>query len=275
VTAADLPRLRLHGRTALVTGAAGGIGQAVSRRLADEGATVICADLNEVAVRESARNLGNSSVGIALDVADETGVRGVIELAERLGGLDVLCNVAGIAGPQVPAEHTAVEDWDLTFAVNTRGPFLLCKHAARQLRRKRGNIINVASALALIGWRSESAYGPSKAGLVQFTKSAALDLAPDIRVNAVLPGAVRTPMITSILEGSADQEATLAAYGAIHPYGSKLLQPSAIADAVIFLASDDASFITGACVPVDAGLLATGRSAAERHGNGEHALEVP
>lgn len=264
---------RLEGRVALVTGAAGGIGQAVAATLAAAGAKVICVDLDGLGASDTADQVGGGSIGLALDVADEKAVADVFAHVRRAGTLDILCNVAGIAGPQVPAEHTSVDEWDQTFAVNTRGTFLMTKHATSLLRSSQGTIINIASALAMIGWRSESAYGPSKAAVVQFTKSAALDLAPDIRVNCVLPGAVLTPMITSVLDGSADLESALVEYGSAHPYGGRLLSPQTIADAVLFLASDDASFITGAALPVDAGMLATGRSAVDATGNGAHAVK--
>lgn len=272
MTACSVESRRLAGKTALVTGAAGGIGSTVAELLAREGARVVCADYDGGAAARIAESIGASAVGVALDVSDEIRVGQTIARVADRYGLDILCNIAGIAGPQVPADHTDVDEWDATFAVNARGTFLMIKHAVHHLRERRGSIVNIASALAMIGWRSESAYGPSKAAVVQMTKSAALDFAPEVRVNAVLPGAVRTPMITSVLEGSADMEETLTSYGSIHPYGKRLLDPSAIANAVLFLVSDDASFITGACVPVDAGMLATGRSADGGHGNGDHAL---
>lgn len=253
---------RLAGRVVLITGAAGGIGSAIARRMALEGARIVCADLDEGFVTALATELGGGSVGHHLDVSDEASVASLFSKVNDWDGLDVVCNVAGIAGPQVSAEHTSTRDWDRTFAVNTRGTFLVTRHAIPHLRRTSGNIINIASALAMIGWRSESAYGPSKAAVVQFTKSAALDLAPEIRVNCILPGAVMTPMITSVLADSRDPDAALRQYGSIHPYGGALLPPDAIADAAVFLASDDAGFITGVALPIDAGMLASGRNTA-------------
>lgn len=116
--------------------------------------------------------------------------------------------------------------------------------------------MNIASALAFIGLRQEAAYGPSKAGVVQLTKGMALDYAPDVRVNAVCPGAVRTDMIVSVLE-EGDREQLLAEYGQIHPLYRRLAEPEEIADAVLFLASPDASYITGVALCVDGGLVAS------------------
>jgi len=248
---------RLAGRTAIVTGAGRGLGAAIAARLGEEGAWVACADVDGAAARRTAATLAAGGEGFAMDVTDESAVHDVIgRVVTTRGALHVLVNNAGIAGPQHPAGDTDLAEWEHTLRVNLTGTFLVAKHAVGHLRRSRGAIVNIASALALMGWRNESAYGPSKAGVVQLTKGMALDYAPDVRVNAVLPGAVRTPMIESVLPDG-DRDALLAEYGTIHPLHRRLAEPREIADAVLFLASDDASFITGAALPVDAGLLAT------------------
>lgn len=250
---------RMRHLVAVVTGAGSGIGAATAARLAEEGARVACVDQHLETAAITAEVVGGSSFAVAADVADEgqveTAVRAVVE---DLGGIDVLVNCAGIAGPQGTALETPADGWDRTHAVNLRGTFLMCRAAIPFIRERRGTIVNVASALAFVGWPGESAYGPSKAGVVQLTKGLALDFAPDVRVNCVCPGAVRTPMITQVLEGSPDMEAALAEYGAIHPLHRRLAQPREIADAVLFLASADASFITGVALPVDGGFLAGG-----------------
>ncbi len=248
---------RLSGRTALVTGAGRGIGQAIALRLAGEGAWVACVDVDADAAAETAAALDDHGAALAADVGDETSVRQVVtEVRARRGGLDVLVNNAGIAGPQHPVGDTDLAAWERTLQVNLTGTFLLAKHCVELLRCARGCIVNVASALALVGWPDECAYGPSKAGVVQLTKGMALDYAPAIRVNAVCPGAVRTPMIESVL-ADGEREALLAEYGRIHPLHGRLAEPEEIADAVLFLASDDAAFITGVALPVDAGLTAS------------------
>jgi NAD(P)-dependent dehydrogenase (short-subunit alcohol dehydrogenase family) len=247
---------RLEGRTALVTGAGRGIGAAIARRLSGEGAWVGCLDLDGTTAEATVAGLSGPGRALAADVSDEAAVRDALgTVLEERGGLDIVVNDAGIAGPQHPAGDTPLAEWERTLAVNLTGAFLVSKHAVAALTRSRGCIVNVASALAFIGLRGESAYGPSKAGLVQLTKGMALDYAPHVRVNAVCPGAVRTDMIVSVLPGG-DREAGLAEYGRIHPLHRRLAAPEEIADSVLFLASDDASFITGAALLADAGLTA-------------------
>lgn len=248
---------RFAGLTAVVTGAGRGIGAAVASRLAAEGARVACLDIDSTASAATARAIGGRAIAVATDIANEADVAAAVDRVTAAGGIDVLVNNAGIAGPQYAARDTPVEDWDHTLAVNLRGTFLMVKHALPSLLERGGNIVNIASALALVGWRQESAYGASKAAVVQFTKSVALDYAPRVRANCVCPGAVRTPMITSVLEGSPDMEKALADYGQIHPLHRRLAWPEEIADAVLFLASADASFITGAVLPVDGGFTAS------------------
>jgi NAD(P)-dependent dehydrogenase (short-subunit alcohol dehydrogenase family) len=253
---------RMTGRVAIVTGSASGIGHAISVRLAEEGARVACLDVDASGAAVTAAEIGGRSFPVGADVADEDQVRAAVhEVAEVAGAIDVLVNNAGVAGPQERAEATSAEGWDRTHAVNLRGAFLLAKHAVAHLVQRQGAIVSIASALAFVGWPSECSYGPSKAGVVQLTKGLALDYAPSVRVNCVCPGAVRTPMITSVLEGAPHMEAALADYGQIHPLRRRLALPREIADAVLFLASDDASFITGAALPVDGGFLAGGHGA--------------
>jgi NAD(P)-dependent dehydrogenase (short-subunit alcohol dehydrogenase family) len=169
------------------------------------------------------------------------------------GRLDVVVNNAGIAGPQTPAGTTPLNEWQRTLDINLTGAFLVCKHALPMLIASRGNIVNVASALALVAKTDEAAYQASKAGLVQLTRTLALDYAASVRANCVCPGAVRTNMIEGVLPAGADVETALAEYGRIHPLYRRLARPEEIADAVLFLASDDASLVTGASLFVDGG----------------------
>ncbi|GAA3655825.1 SDR family oxidoreductase [Nocardioides ginsengisoli] len=249
---------RLDGKVALVTGAAQGIGAAVAGLFLAEGARVVGVDLNGERLRDAwpDRDAGRM-LTVAADVSVEQDVvRAVSAATDAFGTVDVLVNVAGVAGPQSAAGDTPVEDWDHTQAVNLRGTFLTVKHCLPHLVERQGSIVNIASALALVGWPQEAAYGPSKAGVVQFTRGVALDYAPYVRSNCVCPGAVRTPMITAVLEGHPDPEQALAEYGSIHPLTGRLAEPMEIARAVLFLASDDASFVTGVALPVDGGFTA-------------------
>jgi NAD(P)-dependent dehydrogenase (short-subunit alcohol dehydrogenase family) len=248
---------RLRDRTIIVTGAARGIGQAIARRLSEEGAFVTIADVDFKAATEALQGLAGTGMAVAMDVTDEASVeRGIAEVVAMRGGLDALVNNAGISGPQEPLGTTDTTGWRRTLEVNLTGPFLCSRAALPYLIASKGTVIHMASALAFMGLRGECAYGPTKAGIVQLTKGMALDYAGSIRVNCVCPGAVRTPMLEAYAAPGQDIEALMHELGGIHPLHRRLADPREIADAVVFLASDDASLITGAAVLVDAGLLA-------------------
>jgi NAD(P)-dependent dehydrogenase (short-subunit alcohol dehydrogenase family) len=245
---------RMLGKTALVTGAGSGIGRAVAQRFAEEGAWVACVDMNLQAARETCAMLAHGGQAMAADVSVEADVeRALQQVNSSRATLDVVVNSAGIAGPQVAAALTPLDGWRRTLDVNLTGTFLVCKHALPVLITSRGNIVNVASALALVAKADEAAYHASKAGVVQLSRSMAMDYAATVRVNCVCPGAVRTPMIESVLPPGLDKEQALAEYGKIHPLHQRLAFPREIADAILFLASDDASLITGVAMAVDAG----------------------
>jgi 2-keto-3-deoxy-L-fuconate dehydrogenase len=241
---------RFGDRVALVTGAAKGIGRAVALRLAAEGAQVVALDRDAAALEELVAAGG--VVGTEVDVSDAEALRAAISEA---GPLDVLVNNAGVQRPGV-VDELPLEDWDLLHAVNVRAAFVAIAAATQSLVARRGAIVNVASVDGLVAEGGVAAYSAAKAGLVNLTRGAALDLAArGVRVNAVCPGMVDTPMLRSFLDEGPGPEAQLAARLRRVPLG-RLVSPEEVASAVAFLASAEASAITGATLVVDNGLTA-------------------
>jgi len=238
---------RFEGARALVTGAGSGIGAAVGRRLAEAGATVTLADIALEPVEELARELGPRARGVQLDVRDEE------QVAPAMADLDLLVNVAGI-GSTTTAPETPLEVWEDVFAVNARGTFLCCKHAIPGMAaRGRGSIVNVASVAALVGLRNRAAYCAAKGAVVALTRALAVDHVSDgIRVNAVCPGTVDSPWVRRLVEEAGE---SLDALRERQPMG-RLGTPNEIADAVAYLASDAAGFVTGSVLVIDGGLTA-------------------
>lgn len=220
---------------ALVTGAASGIGAAVARKLAGDGYEVVATDLTA----------GDGIV--ALDVRDES------QVAEVVRDVDVLVNVAGI-GSTTSAPATSLDVWEGVFAVNARGTFLCCKHAIPgMVARGGGAIVNVASVAALVGLRNRAAYSASKGAVVALTRALAVDhVADGIRVNAVCPGTVDSPWVRRLVDESGE---SIDALRARQPMG-RLGTPDEIADAVAYLVSDRAAFVTGSLLVIDGGLTA-------------------
>jgi NAD(P)-dependent dehydrogenase (short-subunit alcohol dehydrogenase family) len=253
---------RFTGRVALVTGAGAGIGAAVARGFAAEGAVVALADRDgdaAEAVAAELRSGGARTTALAVDVrrADETR-RAVEDCVAELGGLDVLVNAAGVVRyAELPDLDEA--DWDLQLDTNLKGVFLLSRAAIPVMRERGGGaIVNFSSVQAVASQPLVAAYAASKAGVVALTKTMAIDHGRDgIRVNCVLPGSVRTPMLRQGGELFApdDPEGELERWGAQHPIG-RLIEPEEVARVVLFLASDDASAVTGAPVLTDGGLAA-------------------
>jgi NAD(P)-dependent dehydrogenase (short-subunit alcohol dehydrogenase family) len=232
--------MRLDGKRALVTGGGSGIGAAVARRLAAEGAEVVVADLAPDAV---AHELGVQA--LELDVRDET------KVADSMTDLDVLVNAAGI-GSTTNAPDTPVEVWENVFAVNARGTFLCCKHAIPgMVDRGAGSIVNVASVAALVGLRNRAAYSASKGAVLALTRALAVDhVADGIRINAVAPGTVDSPWVRRLVEEVGE---SLDALRARQPLG-RLGTPDEIADAILYLLT--AEFVTGSVLVIDGGLTA-------------------
>lgn len=245
---------RFAGRAAVVTGAASGIGRAAAIRLASEGATVACLDVNISAARETAEMIvasGGKAIGYACDVSDPVQVEASAHavLAE-FGDPDVVCNIAGVVS-QAPIEELTLEEWRRVLDINLTGTFLVCRAFFPALVRSRGCIVNTGSRLGVQGRPHRAAYGASKAGVHLLTKSLALEFADrGVRVNAVLPGATRTGIARAAWEKSPSAPRTVAH----SPLG--MAEPEEIAAAIAFIASDEMRFMTGSIVAVDGGVTA-------------------
>jgi meso-butanediol dehydrogenase / (S,S)-butanediol dehydrogenase / diacetyl reductase len=243
---------RLHQRVAAVTGAADGIGYAIAERLAAEGAQVALLDINDP--RPAADKF--NALGVQVDVCDHKQVRAALQaVVDHYGRLDILVNNAGIDGDATPAADYPVEVYQRVIAVNLNGVFHGLRYGIPHLLANGGGaIINIASGAAVKAIPGLSPYCASKAGVVALTRTTAVEYAPHgIRINAVLPGAIETPLLAQVMAHSPDVIGVMAAQ---HPLG-RIGVPREIASAVAFLASDDASFITGVALPVDGGFAAT------------------
>lgn len=246
-----------EGRVAVVTGAAHGIGRATALAFGREGAAVVVSDHGEAgeAVAEEIRAGGGQAGFVLADVSRAEDVERLIREAEaRFGRIDCLFNNAGIEGEQAPTAETSLENWDRVIAVNLSGVFYGMKYAIPALLRAGGGaIVNNASVAGLVGFAGAAAYTASKGGVVQLTRSAALEYATrGIRVNCVCPGVIDTPMVERVIQGNA---AVRDALSSMQPLG-RMGTPEEIAETVLFLCSDAASFITGGVFPVDGGYVA-------------------
>jgi NAD(P)-dependent dehydrogenase (short-subunit alcohol dehydrogenase family) len=243
---------RLEGKVAIVTGAGSGIGWAAARRFAAEGARVVCADVSGREV-EAASTIGDAAIALHVDVANAADVARMVDAAEQeFGALDVLFNNAGFGGPHRPIVEVDEADFDALIGVNLKGVFLGMKHAIPvMLRTGGGSIVNTASAAGLVGWKGLAVYAAAKGGVVQMTKSAALDYADTgVRINAICPGMT----YTGLAGASPDAEPPSGEHlpTPMKRWGS----PHELAAAALFLASDESSFITGVAIPVDGGYVA-------------------
>ena len=241
----------LDGALALVTGAARGIGWSTAIRLQQAGAKVVIADRNAEAVKQAAARLG--MVDVALDIAQEAEVEGVVGTIEReLGPIGILVNCAGTLQNTEPPETLSMATWDRIVDVHLRGTFMMNRAVGgRMAARGKGSIVTIASTAGM-GSTPLHAYAPAKAGLISQTECLAAEWGPrGVRVNAVSPGFVPTPGVTRGFEAHLLDPVTLAAASAL----GRLVRPEEVADAVLFLCSDMASAITGVNLPVDAGWL--------------------
>jgi len=244
--------LRLAGKTALITGAAGGIGAEIARRFREEGAAVFVGDVKRAEGEKTAASLG--AVFVPLDVTSEESWKAALAaVVKRAGRLDILVNNAGI-NVRKNIEEMEVESFDAMFAVNVRGPFLGIKHALPVMRAAGGGVIlNMSSICGLVGHKyTNETYTATKGAVTLLTKSVAVRYAKDhIRCNSVHPSTVETALVQAMLQ---DPERRAERLGEV-PLG-RLASVTDVANAVVYLASDEAAFVNGAAIPVDGGLTA-------------------
>jgi NAD(P)-dependent dehydrogenase (short-subunit alcohol dehydrogenase family) len=250
---------RLLGKSAVVTGAAAGIGRATAELFAREGARLVVADINTdglSALRDSLEDVTGDVAVVTADVSKPEDVRRMIDVAvERYGRLDIAVANAGII-PLASVVEATLDDWDEVMAIDGRGMFLTCKYAIEQMMTSGGgSIVCLSSISGVAGQPRQSTYGPAKFVASGLTKHLAVEWAgKGIRVNAVAPGTINTERVQRLPQEPGGIE-YLEAVKAAHPMG-RLGEPSEVAKAILFLASDEASFITGAILPVDGGFLA-------------------
>lgn len=255
---------RLAGRTALVTGGGSGIGRATALRFAAEGASLAVLDLHAEAADgtvELVRAAGGHAVAVCADVADASAVEAAFEAAvAHLGALDVLVNNAGVFGGSGTVADADEGEWDRCMAVNVKGVYLCSRAALRHVDPARGwaSIVNIASVAGLVAVGHAAAYCASKGAVLALTRAMAEDLAPrQVRVNAICPGTVYTPLSEPLLalRGGGDLGRGVGLTVVKYPIG-RLGEPYEIANVALFLASDEASFLTGSIVTADGGMTA-------------------
>ena len=243
---------RLDGLTALVTGGASGIGEAICRRLTWSGASVIIADVDKARADKLSAELDGSSV-VKLDITDEAGVKTAFAAIPKL---DILVNNAGI-GLVASVEETTTEDFQRLFKVNVEGTFYVTKAAIPLLIASGGNIVNIASVAGVKGFRRRFAYCATKGAVLAMTKQLALEYAGKVRVNAICPGTTDTPFVDAYVQKyhAHEVDKIRAELNARQPVG-RLGRPDEMADLALYLASREAGFVTGSFMFIDGGTLA-------------------
>jgi NAD(P)-dependent dehydrogenase (short-subunit alcohol dehydrogenase family) len=247
--------MRMHAKVALITGAGSGIGRATALRLAVEGARIACADRDAEGAAETARLIGTQggeAIALNVDVTNETAcAQMVADTLARFGLLTTLVNSAGVR-PERPDPAPAFAEWQRVVEVNLTGTYLCARAALPALTDSGvGSIVNLASIYGLVGGSTGPAYAASKGAIVNLTRQMAIDWAPRVRVNCVCPAVIETPMTAGLRVDPAWAERVLNRYP-LRRFG----QPEEIAAAILYLASDEAAFVTGVALPVDGGFTA-------------------
>ena len=257
----------LEGKVVLITGAGQGIGEATAQRMAKEGAKVVVSDVNEEtgsAVADRLREQGGEAVFVRADVASSADVKALMEATkEAFGGLDVLHNNAGVHETNFTAEARSDQldeaIWDKVIGINLKGTWMCSKYAAPLLAEAGGGVIvNAASIGGLVGYPMGSAYGPSKAGVIQLTRVMAIELAPQgTRVNSYSPGNTDTPMVQKYYESGSPEERRMVMQQLLGTHlMPRMPEPREVANVVVFLAGDESSMVTGSNFVIDAGTTA-------------------
>lgn len=249
--------MKLNGKVMIVTGAAKGIGLGCATVCAQHGAAVVLADIDEAVGRHATQLLsdqGHRTLFQVCDVTDETAIQALItQTIETFGQLDCLINNAGWHPPAMEIDDTGVEDFERLLRLNLTSAFMAIKYAVPHLRKTRGSIINMSSEVGLIGQGQAAGYVSTKAGLIGLTKALAIDLAPrGVRVNAVCPAGVLTPLLEQWAATQYDPTAAIKMVETWHLLG-RMARPEEIGQTCAFLASDEASFITGQAICPDGG----------------------
>jgi NAD(P)-dependent dehydrogenase (short-subunit alcohol dehydrogenase family) len=247
--------MRMKHKVALVTGAGSGIGRATALRLGEEGARVACVDANAEASAQTAREItgrGGEAIAMRADVTDDAACTRMVEQTlARFGGLTTLVNSAGVRSER-PDPMPEPGEWLRVVDVNLTGSYLASRAALPALRESgAGSITHLASIFGLVGGATSPAYAASKGAIVNLTRQMALEWAPGVRVNCVCPGVIETPMTAGLRQDPAWAQQVLARYP-LRRFG----QPEEIAAAILYLASDEAAFVTGVALPVDGGYTA-------------------
>ncbi|WP_018755738.1 SDR family NAD(P)-dependent oxidoreductase [Paenibacillus terrigena] len=246
----------LSGKTAIVTGGGSGIGEAIARLFAAQGAKVVIADWNEkeaVRVADELTSIGQYATAVKADVSNEEDVRALIEeTLNKFGHLDVIVNNAAVILPKF-LEDIELDEWDRLLNINLKSVFLMIKHSLAELRKTRGTIVNMASLNGLVGQKMNPVYAATKGGIIAMTKSLALDYATDgIRINCICPAGVSTSLLQQWIQEQDDPTATIQKLNDMHALGRPATSEE-VAQAALFLASPQSGFVTGVALPVDGG----------------------